>query len=201
MQLVRRGAILLGTNSDVADRVSGELVPACGSLTKPIEAASGKHAYYLGKPSPLMMFEALKRIGLGAHPERVCMIGDRLDTDVQIALWTNVTSIVVLTGVSTVGDLQQSPFKPDVVLPGIIFLAPPEVFLDNNNNNNKKTHTSDSSSSSSSSSSGNNNSNSNCSSGKSVTNAIEETLDIICDQNDNALTAQKNVSRTRLFSF
>ena len=39
--LVRKGARLIGTNCDIADRSADSFVPACGSLMKPIELAAG----------------------------------------------------------------------------------------------------------------------------------------------------------------
>ncbi len=39
--LVRKGARLIGTNCDITDRSLDSFVPACGSLMKPIELASG----------------------------------------------------------------------------------------------------------------------------------------------------------------
>lgn len=41
---------------------------------------SGKKAYFVGKPNPLMMRHAQKR--LGVHSEDTVIIGDRMDTDI-----------------------------------------------------------------------------------------------------------------------
>ena len=48
VNLVRKGARLIGTNVDVADKSADSFVPACGSLVKPIEMVSGKKAFFLG---------------------------------------------------------------------------------------------------------------------------------------------------------
>lgn len=72
--LLRRGARLIGTNCDVADRGEGDsLIPACGSLIKPIELSSGKQAYFIGKPNPIIMRAALTK--LGTHGADAVIIG------------------------------------------------------------------------------------------------------------------------------
>lgn len=49
-----------------------------GSLIKPIELAANVQAFYLGKPSPLIMRSAMAK--LGAKRTDTVIIGDRLDT-------------------------------------------------------------------------------------------------------------------------
>ena len=82
VRLVRDGARLIGTNPDLTGPVEGGIVPACRALIAPIELATGKQAYFIGKPNPLMM-----RTGLAAlwAPTRddTAIIGDRMDTDVD----------------------------------------------------------------------------------------------------------------------
>ena len=56
--LVRNGAKLIGANPDVTGPVEGGIAPATGALISPIEMTSGKKAYFVGKPNPLMMRHA-----------------------------------------------------------------------------------------------------------------------------------------------
>ena len=42
--------------------------------------ATGKQAYYVGKPNPLMMRTGLQM--LGVHSQDAAIIGDRMDTDI-----------------------------------------------------------------------------------------------------------------------
>lgn len=39
------------------------IVPATGSLTAPIELSTGRKAYYVGKPNPLIMRHAMLKLG------------------------------------------------------------------------------------------------------------------------------------------
>lgn len=54
VHLVRKGARLIGTNVDVTDRMHESFIPACGSLIRPIELASGKDAFFVGKVGVLV---------------------------------------------------------------------------------------------------------------------------------------------------
>ena len=78
--LVRNGAKLIGTNFDMTGPSNRGIIPACRALISPIEMATGKQAYFVGKPNPLMMRTGLKM--LGVHSEEAAMIGDRMDTDI-----------------------------------------------------------------------------------------------------------------------
>lgn len=75
------GARFVATNIDVLDKAEGGTVtPGCGSLATPIECATGIKPYYCGKPNPLMMRTAMRR--LGCKRTETVIIGDRLDTDI-----------------------------------------------------------------------------------------------------------------------
>ena len=78
--LVLGGAKLIGANSDITGPIEHGIAPACRALVAPIELATGKQAYFCGKPNPLMMRTGLKLIG--CHSAEAVMVGDRMDTDV-----------------------------------------------------------------------------------------------------------------------
>jgi NagD protein len=84
LNLVLKGAKLIGTNSDVSGPIEVGITPSTKALIAPIEIASGKEAYFVGKPNPLMMRSALKR--LGVQREETIVIGDRMDTDIRCGL-------------------------------------------------------------------------------------------------------------------
>lgn len=55
VNLVLQGAKLIGANSDVSGNIEKGIAPACRALIAPVEMATGKQAYFCGKPNPLMM--------------------------------------------------------------------------------------------------------------------------------------------------
>ena len=92
-------------------------MPATGSLVAPIEIATGKKAYFVGKPNPLMLRHGLKKIG--CHSEDIAFIGDRMDTDIIAAIESNIDSILVLSGVTKMEDVDLFPYRPKYVIDGV----------------------------------------------------------------------------------
>lgn len=70
-----------------------------------------------GKPNPLIMRAAMS--GLNLDSSNCVIIGDRLDTDILAGIQSELTTVCVLTGVSTIKDIAASPYQPDVVIPSL----------------------------------------------------------------------------------
>ena len=117
IRLVLGGARLIGTNPDLTGPTEHGLVPACGALVAPIELATGRKAYFIGKPNPLMMRNAIKRIGV--RREETVIIGDRMDTDIIAGIESEIETCLVLSGVATLADVDRFPFRPHHVATGI----------------------------------------------------------------------------------
>lgn len=115
--LVLNGAKLIGANSDISGPVENGIVPACRALISPIEMATGRHAYFCGKPNPLMMRTGLKI--LGCHSAEAVMVGDRMDTDVISGLESGMSTVLVLSGISTNETLKEFAYRPSVILEGV----------------------------------------------------------------------------------
>ena len=109
--LVMGGAKLIGANSDVSGPIENGIAPACRALIAPIEMATGKQAYFCGKPNPLRM--------LHCHSAEAVMVGDRMDTDVISGLESGMSTVLVLSGVSTRETLQTYAYRPSIVLDGV----------------------------------------------------------------------------------
>ena len=112
MRLVNNGAKLIGTNTDLTGPI-----PACRALVAPIERTTGKQAYYVGKPNPLMMRTGLRI--LGVHSEDTAMIGDRMDTDIIAGIESGLDPILVLTGVTDLSNINQYPYRPRLIINSI----------------------------------------------------------------------------------
>ncbi len=121
VNLVIRGAKLIGTNPDISGPVEDGITPSTKALIAPIEIAAGKKAYYVGKPNPLMMRIALKR--LGVKREEAIVIGDRMDTDVRSGLESEIDTLLVLSGITDRKGIDQFPYRPHYILNGIIDLV------------------------------------------------------------------------------
>lgn len=127
IRLVNAGAKLIGTNYDLTGPTESGIAPACRALLAPIEAVTGKQAYYVGKPNPLMMRTGLKM--LGVHSEDAVIIGDRMDTDIVAGIETGLDTVLVLSGVTTREDCEKFPYRPRLILNGVGDIVPKEEEL------------------------------------------------------------------------
>jgi NagD protein len=121
VNLVIKGARLIGTNPDISGPAETGITPSVKALIAPIEIASGKKAYFLGKPNPLMMRIALRR--LGVRREDAVVIGDRMDTDIRCGLESEIDTLLVLSGITTLNEIDNFPYRPHYVLNGVIDLV------------------------------------------------------------------------------
>ena len=117
INLVMKGAKLIGTNPDITGPVENGIFPATGSLIAPIEISTGKKAYFVGKPNPLMLRHGLNK--LNCHSRDIAFIGDRMDTDIIAGIESNVDTVLVLSGVTSMEDIDKFPYRPKYVLAGV----------------------------------------------------------------------------------
>ena len=125
VRAIERGARFIATNPDLVGPTEGGNVPACGSLTAPIERALGIRPYYVGKPNALMMRMALRAIG--DHSENTVMVGDRMDTDIVAGMEAGLKTCLVLTGVTSLDMLPQFPYRPDLIVDSVADIDPSEL--------------------------------------------------------------------------
>lgn len=117
VSLVFGGARLIGTNPDLTGPTEKGIMPACGALLAPIELATGRKAYFVGKPNPLMMRHAIRK--LGVTREETAIVGDRMDTDIIAGIESDMETVLVLSGVTSLADLPHFPYGPRHVLEGV----------------------------------------------------------------------------------
>jgi NagD protein len=117
VRLILGGARFIATNPDVSGPSAEGPLPATGSVAAMITKATGRDPYFVGKPNPMMFRSALNRIE--AHSENTVMVGDRMDTDVVAGIEAGLDTILVLTGSTSVSDIERYPFRPSRVLPSI----------------------------------------------------------------------------------
>jgi len=122
IRLVAGGARFIATNPDPSGPSEHGIVPACGAMAALIEKASGRAPFYVGKPNPLMMRNALNY--LGAHSERTVMIGDRMDTDMIAGLEAGMETILVLTGLTKREDVVRYPYRPSRIVDSVADIEP-----------------------------------------------------------------------------
>ena len=98
----------------------GHSVPDAGAFMLLIEGATGrKPEFVAGKPNPCMIQMVMDKYGL--KPEEVAVVGDRMNTDILSAINAGVVSVCVLTGETTLKDIDAAPAerKPEYVFDSI----------------------------------------------------------------------------------
>lgn len=127
INLVMGGSKLIATNMDPNCPVAGGKYRAgCGAFVAMIEVATGKQAFSVGKPSPVMMRMARKALGL-ATAETI-MIGDTMGTDILGAGSMGFTTVLTLSGVTNKADLDHYGYTPDFVINSVKDLLDKDLF-------------------------------------------------------------------------
>ena len=114
-RMVRNGAEYLSTHPDFNCPTETGFIPDSGAIAAFVTASTGKVPTYFGKPyreTVEMICEAT-----GNTCDRMCIFGDRLYTDIAVGKRHGVTAVLVLSGESTLEDVEQAQEKdrPDYV--------------------------------------------------------------------------------------
>ena len=113
-QFVDQGARFIATNPDTH---GPHMYPACGALCAPIERMTGKQPFYVGKPSAWIIRAALNK--MQAHSENTLIIGDNLRTDILAGFQAGLETVLVLSGVSRMSDIDKVPFRPNHIFESV----------------------------------------------------------------------------------
>ena len=119
-------ARLITTNPDrYCPFPGGRGEPDAAGIVAAIEATTGtKCIANMGKPDRTMIDTVLREIGVSA--DRTIMVGDRLETDVRMAVNAGMSSALVLTGDSQLSDVETcaEENRPTFILENIDSLIP-----------------------------------------------------------------------------
>ncbi len=117
VRMISNGAKLIATNMDPNCPTQNGIRPGCGAIVAMLEAATGKKAFSLGKPNPIMMRAARKELGLSAA--ETVMVGDTMETDILGGLQMGYHTVLVLSGGTQVEDLDSFAYQPDKIVDSI----------------------------------------------------------------------------------
>ena len=127
INMIMGGAKLIATNLDPNCPVgNGKYRAGCGAFVAMLEFATGKQAFSVGKPSPVMMRMARKILGLST--DETIMIGDTMGTDILGAGSMGFTTVLTLSGVTSEKDLDQYGYSPDFIISSVKDLLEDELF-------------------------------------------------------------------------
>ena len=108
------GCEFIATNLDAVTHLTdAQEWAGNGAMTGAIKGCTGKEPTLVGKPSPLMIDYIVEKYG--CDRDRICMVGDRLDTDILFGQNNGLLSCLTLSGVTTEAKLlsDENQIKPD----------------------------------------------------------------------------------------
>lgn len=107
----------IATNPDRGCPTEFGLVPDCFAICEAINYAAKRKPVYIGKPDRFMIEYAVKMSGF--KKEEAVVIGDRLYTDIASGVNAGVDTVCVLSGESTLADIENSSIKPTYIFEDI----------------------------------------------------------------------------------
>jgi len=109
--------LYVATNDDETYPTSNPdmICPGTGSIVAIVTTASGRTPVTLGKPYEPMFKYILQKYGLRA--DETIMVGDRLRTDIQFAKLNGLSSLLVLTGQSSLEEVDMERSIHETYIP------------------------------------------------------------------------------------
>jgi len=112
--LVRAGTPYIATHPDFNCPLEDGFMPDIGAMIAFVEASTGRRPdVVVGKPNRPIIDAVVEKTGVPI--EQICMVGDRLYTDIALGA-TGITTVLVLSGEARREDLADAPHQPDFVM-------------------------------------------------------------------------------------
>lgn len=119
------GCKFIATNLDAVTHLTdAQEWAGNGSMVGAIKGCTGQEPILVGKPSSLMIDYIVSKFAVSRS--QICMVGDRLDTDILFGKDNGLSSVLTLTGVTTMEKLRKADdsVQPDFVVDSIADLLP-----------------------------------------------------------------------------
>lgn len=112
---IRKGVPWYATNPDkVCPLENNRVLPDCGAIIAFLKECTGTNPeIIIGKPETTMIEMVLEKFGL--ERGEVAIVGDRLYTDIAVAINSGVMSVAVLSGESKLKDIEESNITPNYI--------------------------------------------------------------------------------------
>jgi len=120
--LVRVGVRFIATHPDYNCPTDTGFMPDIGATIAFVKASTGREPdLIIGKPNSLLVEQAASRVGIPASS--MCMIGDRLYTDIALGTNAKILTILVLSGETKSNDVALSQFQPNYIFQDVREIA------------------------------------------------------------------------------
>lgn len=119
---LKHGVVFLATHADDVCPAEDSSLPDVGSFLAMFERSSGrKPDRIIGKPNTDMAKGVAAATGF--KESELCMVGDRMYTDIRFANNNGLKSILVLSGETNLLNMRDFPDTPDLILPNVCELV------------------------------------------------------------------------------
>ena len=115
---LHKGVPLVASHPDMVCPSPNGGLPDVGAYLAMLKVTTGVDPIHItGKPNPGMIMHKIEELEL--LPEQCAMVGDRLYTDMEMAVRAGCVSVLVLSGEATLEDLEASDMDIDVVVSSV----------------------------------------------------------------------------------
>ncbi len=115
--LLNRGVDFIAANPDWVCPTWYGYVPDCGSVCEMLYRATKRRPVFIGKPQPEMALLAMEKYGF--RRAETMLVGDRVYTDIACAVRAGIDAVLVLSGESTLQDVEENTEKPTHIFENI----------------------------------------------------------------------------------
>ena len=116
--LVRAGVPYIATHPDFNCPTETGFMPDVGAMIAFVKASTGREPdLVVGKPNSLFVKQAAERTGIPVAA--MCMIGDRLYTDIALGAAAGIPTVLVLSGETQAKELASSRYQPTYIFQDI----------------------------------------------------------------------------------
>lgn len=122
VRAILRGSRFVATNPDLLIKVGPDAFDiGNGAIVAAIAAATGEEPLVIGKPHAPLLEASLERLRLPR--ERVLVVGDNLETDIEGGRRAGFRTAAIFTGISSPSDVERLGIRPDFQVSGYDELA------------------------------------------------------------------------------
>jgi len=115
---MHKGVPLVASHPDMVCPSPDGGLPDVGAYLAMLKVTTGIDPVHItGKPNPGMIMHKIEELGLEAA--ECAMVGDRLYTDMEMAIQAGCVSVLVLSGEATMEDLEDSGKEVSVVVDSV----------------------------------------------------------------------------------
>jgi NagD protein len=117
IELILKGGKFITASHESTSPSEKGPTSGCGALIAPVERATGRLAYAIGKPNHWMLRD-IERI-YDWNSQASLMIGDSLSTDMELGTQAGMRTVLVLSGITSRADVKRSANQPDYVFESV----------------------------------------------------------------------------------